>query len=452
MKRTLRLLSLLLALLLCCAAFLTACTNPDGKDTSTEAQASESKAPKDSYKLRFTSYTNGTCSVTGIEVSEDAENLTLVIPEFSPDGQKVTFYNTDELSFTNVPRLILEEDFIAHIDEPLRQAVENREIPEYRYNQIVNVFFDKKSLESQETDADKEWMLQKYPITAVSNVYECYFSAFDAEDLALVSRYLSQIDYTSVKCFADAQKLVALARQNGIDSYSVDDLAINSAAIVSISLPDSLESICPYAFFGCHAVKGNVLESIVYFGNEENPYLLLQRAENEEITSVVMPESTKFVGDHAFYGCTDLETVSIADGVKALGNSVFRDCDSLRSIVIPGSVKTVGDSVFMESDRLESVVISEGVTRLGDDVFLSCDGLTSVVVPKSMMRMGKSVFGFCPDLKNIYYAGSAADWAKIRITSDEYETEALPLYYYSETQPTEAGNYWRYVDGVPTAW
>ena len=92
------------------------------------------------------------------------------------------------------------------------------------------------------------------------------------------------------------------------------------------------------------------------------------------------------------------------------------------------------------------------MTRLGDDVFLSCDGLTSVVVPKSMMRMGKSVFGFCPDLKNIYYAGSAADWAKIRITSDEYETEALPLYYYSETQPTEAGNYWRYVDGVPTAW
>ncbi len=25
-------------------------------------------------------------------------------------------------------------------------------------------------------------------------------------------------------------------------------------------------------------------------------------------------------------------------------------------------------------------------------------------------------------------------------------------YYYSETTPTEAGNYWHYVDGVPTPW
>ncbi|MBQ8440270.1 MAG: hypothetical protein IJX19_06405, partial [Clostridia bacterium] len=90
MKRTLRLSSLLLALLLCCAAFLTACTNPDGKDTSTEEQASESKAPKGSYKLRYLSNGDGTCIVIGIEHTEDAENLTLVIPETSPDGEKVT--------------------------------------------------------------------------------------------------------------------------------------------------------------------------------------------------------------------------------------------------------------------------------------------------------------------------------------------------------------------------
>lgn len=25
-------------------------------------------------------------------------------------------------------------------------------------------------------------------------------------------------------------------------------------------------------------------------------------------------------------------------------------------------------------------------------------------------------------------------------------------YFYSETEPTDDGNYWRYVDGVPTVW
>ena len=32
------------------------------------------------------------------------------------------------------------------------------------------------------------------------------------------------------------------------------------------------------------------------------------------------------------------------------------------------------------------------------------------------------------------------------------DIEATTIYYYSETQPTTSGNYWRYVNGVPTAW
>ena len=26
------------------------------------------------------------------------------------------------------------------------------------------------------------------------------------------------------------------------------------------------------------------------------------------------------------------------------------------------------------------------------------------------------------------------------------------IYFYSEEQPTEPGNYWHYVDGIPTPW
>jgi hypothetical protein len=35
---------------------------------------------------------------------------------------------------------------------------------------------------------------------------------------------------------------------------------------------------------------------------------------------------------------------------------------------------------------------------------------------------------------------------------DNIELENAPRYYYSETEPTEPGNYWHYVDGVPTPW
>ena len=32
------------------------------------------------------------------------------------------------------------------------------------------------------------------------------------------------------------------------------------------------------------------------------------------------------------------------------------------------------------------------------------------------------------------------------------EIKNATIYFYSETPPTQPGNYWRYVDGVPTPW
>ena len=54
-------------------------------------------------------------------------------------------------------------------------------------------------------------------------------------------------------------------------------------------------------------------------------------------------------------------------------------------------------------------------------------------------------------IKNIFYAGTEFEWNEIdKGTYTEIVTNAL--HYYSETEPTEAGNFWHYVDGVPTVW
>ncbi|MBQ9709005.1 MAG: hypothetical protein IJV67_00080 [Clostridia bacterium] len=45
-----------------------------------------------------------------------------------------------------------------------------------------------------------------------------------------------------------------------------------------------------------------------------------------------------------------------------------------------------------------------------------------------------------------------SDWAKITINNYNSELTNATRYYYSETQPTVAGKYWHYVNGVPTAW
>ena len=66
--------------------------------------------------------------------------------------------------------------------------------------------------------------------------------------------------------------------------------------------------------------------------------------------------------------------------------------------------------------------------------------------------MWATVFGACSSLSAVYYGGTPEEWEKIRISELDDELLSATRYYYSEKQPTEAGNYWRYVDGVPTAW
>jgi hypothetical protein len=43
-------------------------------------------------------------------------------------------------------------------------------------------------------------------------------------------------------------------------------------------------------------------------------------------------------------------------------------------------------------------------------------------------------------------------WKGIEIDSNNSKLTSATLYYYSETTPAESGNYWHYVDGVPTPW
>ena len=83
--------------------------------------------------------------------------------------------------------------------------------------------------------------------------------------------------------------------------------------------------------------------------------------------------------------------------------------------------------------------------------------LTSVTIPDSVTigdsveSIGEDAFWGCDRLTRVYYKGTVSEWKKISIGSDNRDLTSAKRYY-SEKKPTETGNYWRYVDGVPTKW
>ena len=146
------------------------------------------------------------------------------------------------------------------------------------------------------------------------------------------------------------------------------------------------------------------------------------------LTSVTIPGSVTSIGGGAFSGCTSLTSVAIPSSVTEIGGSAFSGCTGLASVTIPDSVTSIGDSVFSGCTALTAVTISDGVTAIGGSTFSNCIRLAKVTIPKSVTSIGKNAFYYCESIADVYYDGTEEDWAKISISSGNEDLLAAALH------------------------
>ena len=198
-------------------------------------------------------------------------------------------------------------------------------------------------------------------------------------------------------------------------------------------------------------------EGLFYELNEDGESYSVERIGYCTDNDVVIPcvhkgLSVTGIGSGAFGGCSSLTSITIPDSVTSIGNRAFFGCSNLTSITIPDSVTSIGDWAFRDCSSLTSITIPDSVTSICYEAFSYCSSLTSVTIGNGVTIIGYGAFDRCRELLTVYYHGTASEWSEIVIDWENAYLLEATRYYYSETQPTEAGNYWRYVDGVPTVW
>ena len=196
-------------------------------------------------------------------------------------------------------------------------------------------------------------------------------------------------------------------------------------------------------------INGNIISNIAGDGF----------AENTTITSVVIPDSVTTIWGRGFKDCTSLESVTIGSGLEMVDSAAFLGCDNLKDVYFTGTVaqwcviefgglecanpveithklyingeeptnitagdlegvEKVGEAAFKNLDSLESIELPEGVETIRIRAFCGCSNLKSAVIPLSVTKIENDAFDNCSSLTDVYYAGSAEDWNKIKF--DDY--------------------------------
>ena len=136
----------------------------------------------------------------------------------------------------------------------------------------------------------------------------------------------------------------------------------DNKTITSIELPDHLYSIGDGAFEGC-----------------EN----LQTVNSTGITEI---------GAHAFCGCKSLENISLT-GIKSVGDYAFSECSSLTELDL-NTVEKIGIGAFYNASDIYKVHFSSELTTIDNGAFAGCSSFKEIILPDNIDRIGLLAFGY----------------------------------------------------------
>jgi|GEM_PF-4377083 len=205
--------------------------------------------------------------------------------------------------------------------------------------------------------------------------------------------------------------------------------------LTSVTLPYGLKAIGNNAFMDCDRLASvTIPETVTKIG--ENAFLRTAIYNNPNnwhdhclyIGNVLIAMDVNWVGG-----------VTVKPGTRMIADSAFYHVE-LHDITFADSVRIIGEQAFMATG-VPAFRLPEGLQTIAYKTFAFCRDTPSVWIPKSVKTIEKAAFqGIEDTLKDVYYAGSEAEWKLVAIDTDGGFNEALKTaaIHYNSPVPSSA--------------
>lgn len=225
--------------------------------------------------------------------------------------------------------------------------------------------------------------------------------------------------------------------------YSPSSASIGSLAFYGCSALETLSvpvptAIATYAFEGCTALDSIYIN---YYSGYAPSITAAENAFTGVNATVYYPQGMSqpsFGSAHGGtlqfanvpYGTCGLDTqwaFDAASGTLTLsGSGVPQEyfaghwtpwtglMDSITTVVVNKGITGISNHLFEFLEKAETISLPDGLKTLPYTAFNNCYLLNNLLIPASVVSMGNDVgFTRCSSLTDVYYVGTAEDWAKV---------------------------------------
>ncbi|MBO4614707.1 MAG: leucine-rich repeat domain-containing protein [Bacteroidales bacterium] len=217
-------------------------------------------------------------------------------------------------------------------------------------------------------------------------------------------------------CYVSATSVEVPNTVTEIGSYAFQDCA----SLRNLTLPTSVTTLGSSAFSGCTSLlavynedayfyagpnNSNYTECIIPEGIKKIHAFACQS--HYYVTTVTIPSSVTYIGQHAFSYCSSLTTVNYnaTNSTHDSGGSAsaFYSCSNLTTINIGDNVEVIPYSVFCDCSGVTSITLPSSLREIGQFAFYGCTGLTSITIPENLASIDAGVFYGCTSLTTVNY-------------------------------------------------
>ena len=157
-----------------------------------------------------------------------------------------------------------------------------------------------------------------------------------------------------------------------------------------------------------HTLTINGSGTMMSFGeySRQSPWY----AYRTEITTIVINNGPRAIGEYAFNGCCNATSINIPNGVTMIYKGAFKGCSSLATITIPEGVHSIGESAFDGCSTLKSISLPNSTSSIGNCAFSGCDNLKKVTCAKVTppLAVNNDAFKNTPVQKAVLYVPSGS--------------------------------------------